>query len=75
VNIPAGKRAVIELITATIEVPGDESARLRFYTSLGTAPSNLDLTMEKQNVAGAATTQWMATHFLRPIPINWWRST
>jgi hypothetical protein len=65
VNIPAGKRAVIELITATIEVPGAESARLRFYTSLGTAPSNLDLTMEKQSAAGAANAQFMATHSLR----------
>jgi len=65
VNIPAGKRAVIELVTATIEVPGNESARLRLYTSLGTAPSNLDLTMERQSAAGAANAQFMATHALR----------
>jgi len=65
VNIPAGKRAVIELVTATIEVPGNESARLRLYTSLGTAPSNLDLTMERQSVTGAANAQFMATHSLR----------
>lgn len=65
INIPAGKRAVIELVTATIEVPGTESARLRLYTSLGSAPSNLDLTMEKQSAAGAANAQFMATHSLR----------
>jgi hypothetical protein len=65
VNIPAGKRAVLELITATIEVPGSESARLRLFTSLGTAPSNLDLTMERQSAAGATTAQFMATHALR----------
>jgi hypothetical protein len=64
-NIPTGKRAVIELVTATIEVPGNESARLRLFTSLGTAPSNLDLTMERQSAAGAVNAQFMATHALR----------
>jgi hypothetical protein len=65
VNIPAGKRAVIELVTATIGVPGNESARLRLFTSLGTAPSNLDLTMKRQSAEGAANAQFMATHSLR----------
>jgi len=37
---PAGKRAVIELVTAQILVPQGEWARLRMYTSLGTLPSN-----------------------------------
>jgi hypothetical protein len=70
VNIPAGKRAVIELVTALIEVPGNESARLRLYTSLGSAASNLDLTVEKQSAAGAATAQYTATHPLRAYSDN-----
>jgi hypothetical protein len=64
VNIPSGKRAVIELVTATIQVPAGEWARLRMYTSLGFAPSNLDLTVTPQNAAGGGSIL-MATHSLR----------
>ena len=64
VNIPAGKRAVIELVTATIQVPVGEWARLRMYTSLGFAPSNLDLTLKPQNAVGSSSIL-MATHSLR----------
>src|SRR5262245_17034353 len=52
VNIPAGKRAVIELVTATIRVPSGERARLRMYTSLGFAPSNLDFVLTPQGQVG-----------------------
>jgi hypothetical protein len=64
VNIPAGKRAVIELVTATISVPSGESARLRMYTSLGFAPSNLDLFLTPQGVVGGRQVL-VATHTLR----------
>ena len=46
--VPAGKRAVIELVTALVQVPVGEWARLRMYTSLGSVPSNLDLVLTPQ---------------------------
>jgi len=61
---PAGKRAVIELVTAQIIVPSGEWARLRMYTSLGTIPSNLDLFLTFQgNVSGQSI--YVATHSIR----------
>jgi hypothetical protein len=62
--IPAGKRAVIELVTAQIVVPAGEWARLRMYTALGGVASNIDLYLTFQgNVSGNAT--FTATHALR----------
>jgi hypothetical protein len=67
--IPKGKRAVIELVTATIIVPEGEWVRLRFGTSLGTVPSNLDLFVTFQgNVFGNAV--YVATHSLRAYSDN-----
>lgn len=61
---PAGKRAVIELVTAEIRVPVGEWARLRMYTSLGSQPSNIDLFLTFQgNVGGEAV--YIATHSIR----------
>jgi hypothetical protein len=61
---PAGKRAVIELITATITVPAGEKARLRLFTSLEQAASNLDITVTPQGqVAGKDLL--VATHCVR----------
>jgi hypothetical protein len=62
--IPNGKRAVIELVTAEINVPAGEWARLRLYTSLGAAPSNLDLFMVHQGTVGGHEIL-QATHSLR----------
>jgi hypothetical protein len=64
VNIPAGKRAVIELVTATISVPGGERARLRMFTSLGFAPSNLDFVLTPQGQVGGRELL-VATHSVR----------
>lgn len=64
VNIPSGKRAVIELVTATISVPGGERARLRMYTSLGFAPSNLDFILTPQGQVGGREVL-VATHSVR----------
>ena len=61
---PAGKRAVIELVTATINVPQGEFARLRMFTSLGSAPSNLDLTLTPQGQFGGQQIL-MCTHNVR----------
>ncbi len=61
---PAGKRAVIEFVTAQIIVPQGEWARLRLGTSLGTLPSNLDLFLTFQgNVSGQSV--YVATHSIR----------
>ncbi len=64
VNIPPGKRAVIELVTATISVPSGERARLRMYTSLGSAASNLDFVLTPQGQAGGRELL-VATHSVR----------
>lgn len=61
---PAGKRAVIELITATISVPSKEWARLRMHTSLGSTPSNLDLALTPQGQVGGRQIL-VATHAVR----------
>jgi hypothetical protein len=37
-TVPAGKRLVIELVTAMIQVPAGESTRLRMYTALPMGP-------------------------------------
>src|SRR5260370_2601728 len=64
VNIPAGKRAVIELVTATVSVPSGERARLRMYTSLGFAASNLDFVLTPQGQVGGRELL-VATHTVR----------
>jgi hypothetical protein len=61
---PAGKRAVIEQVTATISVPSGEWARLRMYTSLGSAASNLDLVLTPQGQVGGRQIL-VATHAVR----------
>jgi len=62
---PAGKLAVIELVTAQILVPKGEWARLRMYTSLGQAPSNLDLVLTRQGQIASGQDVLVATHTLR----------
>jgi hypothetical protein len=67
--IPTGKRAVIELVTAQIIVPPGEWVRLRMFTSLGSAPSNIDLFLTFQgNVGGKAI--YVAPHPLRVYSDN-----
>ncbi len=61
---PAGKRAVIELVTATISVPSGEWARLRMFTSLGFTPSNLDFVLTPQGQVGGRQVL-VATHAVR----------
>ena len=61
---PAGKRAVIELVTATINVPAGEHARLRMFTNIGTTPSNLDLVLTSQGQVGGKE-NLMCTHSIR----------
>jgi len=60
-DLPAGKQAVVELITATVEVPEGEWVRLRFYTSIGFSPGNFDLTLLPQGTFNGQTI-YIATH-------------
>ena len=62
--VPAGKRAVIELVTAMVTIPAGEKVRLRMYTNLGYTPSNLDLVMTSQGQASGREIL-VATHSLR----------
>lgn len=61
---PAGKRAVIELVTTTIYVPSGERARLRLFTSLGSTPSNLDFVLTPQGQVGGQEIL-VGTHSIR----------
>ena len=77
VKIPKGKRAVIELVTASIFVPAKTWVSLRMYTSLGIVPSNLDLYLTPQGVHSGANVPvprtretWVATHSLRAYTDN-----
>jgi hypothetical protein len=63
-SLPAGKRLVIELVTASIEVPAGESARLRMFTGIGMTAGNFDLVLAAQGLAGGQAI-WTATHSLR----------
>lgn len=62
---PAGKLAVIELVTATVLVPQGEWARLRMFTSLGQAASNLDLVLTRQGQIASGQDALVATHTIR----------
>jgi hypothetical protein len=61
---PSGKRAVIELVTATISVPQGEKARLRLFTSLGSAASNFDFVLTQQGQVGGQDVL-VGTHAIR----------
>jgi hypothetical protein len=61
---------VIELVTASVNVPQGESARLRMFTSLGTTPSNLDLFLTPQGVGSDGNSIFVATHNIRVYSDN-----
>jgi hypothetical protein len=64
-NPPSGQRLVIEFVTATVEVPAGESARLRMFTGFSSGQAgNFDLALTPQGVA-AGTAKWVATHMVR----------
>lgn len=64
-NPPAGQRLVIELVTATVEVPAGESARLRMFTGFSSGQAgNFDLTLTPQGVVGGNAV-YVATHSVR----------
>ena len=71
---PAGKRAVIETVTATVTVPAGEWARLRTYTGVNGGAGNLDLVLTPQGTVNGKTLL-SCTHAVRlytdtPIDFN-----
>jgi hypothetical protein len=64
-RIPAGKRLVIELVTAQVLVPAGERARLRLMTYLGTVAYNFDLMLTSQGQLGGQQEVLVGTHAIR----------
>jgi hypothetical protein len=62
--VPKGKRAVIELITASILTPPDTWPSLGLNTAVGTANLNLNLSVTPQGQTANWAT-YVATHSLR----------
>ena len=62
---PAGQRLVIEFVTATIEVPVGESARLRMFTGFSNGQAgNFDLALTPQGTVSGQSI-WICTHQVR----------
>jgi hypothetical protein len=62
---PTGQRLVIEFVTATIEVPVGESARLRMFTGFSNGQAgNFDLALTAQGTASGQAI-WNCTHEVR----------
>jgi hypothetical protein len=67
---PQGQRLVIEFVTATIEVPAGESARLRMFTGFSNGQAgNFDLTLEPQGTVNGQSV-YIATHAVRAYTDN-----
>jgi len=64
-NPPQGQRLVVEFVTATVEVPAGESARLRMFTGFSNGQAgNFDLALTAQGVVNAQSV-YVATHSVR----------
>jgi hypothetical protein len=62
---PHGQRLVIELVTATVEVPAGESARLRMFTGFSNGQAgNFDLVLKAQGIVNGQSI-YVATSSLR----------
>jgi uncharacterized protein YoaH (UPF0181 family) len=62
---PKDRRLVIEFVTATVEVPAGESARLRMSTGYSSGQAaNFDLALVQQGISGG-TAVHVATHAIR----------
>jgi hypothetical protein len=62
---PPGKRLVIELVTAMVEVPAGESARLRMFTGFSNGQTgNFDLVLKSQGIVNGQSI-YVATSSLR----------
>ena len=62
---PQNQRLVIEFVTATIEVPAGESARLRMFTGFSNGQAgNFDLALTPQGIANGSSV-YVGTHMTR----------
>lgn len=69
-QLPQGQRLVVELVTATIEVPAGESARLRMFTGFSNGQAgNFDLALTAQGIVNGQSV-YVATHLLRAYADN-----
>jgi hypothetical protein len=67
---PPDKRLVVEFVTATIEVPAGESARLRMFTGFSNGQAgNFDLALESQGIVNGQSI-YVATHMVRAYTDN-----
>jgi len=64
-NPPQNQRLVIEFVTATVEVPTGESARLRMFTGFSNGQAgNFDLALTPQGIVNGQSV-YVATHMVR----------
>lgn len=64
-NPPQNQRLVIEFVTATVEVPAGESARLRMYTGFSNGQAgNFDLALTPQGIVNGQSV-YVGTHMVR----------
>jgi len=67
---PQGQRLVIEFVTATVEVPSGESARLRMFTGFSNGQAgNIDLALTPQGTVDGQSI-YVATHIVRAYTDN-----
>ena len=67
---PQGQRLVVEFVTATVEVPAGESARLRMFTGFSNSQAgNFDLALTPQGIVNGQSV-YVATHTLRAYTDN-----
>lgn len=64
-TVPAGKRALVTLVSAIVDVPAGGAARLHMHTSVGAVPSDLDLTLTGRGRAVGGGDVLFATHAVR----------
>ena len=73
---PPGQRLVIEFVTATIEVPAGESARLRMFTGFSNGQAgNFDLALTPQGIRGGPVHLGLHPSGARHTPTVSWPST
>jgi hypothetical protein len=67
---PPGQRLVVEFVTATVEVPAGESARLRMFTGFSDGQAgNFDLALAPQGIVNGQSV-YVATHLVRAYTDN-----
>jgi hypothetical protein len=69
-DLPQDQRLVVEFVTATVEVPAGESARLRMFTGFSNGQAgNFDLVLSPQGIVNGQSV-YAATHMVRAYTDN-----